>query len=119
MVKKVGLPLLALAALLMVVPAQKANAAVRFGVAVGGPVYAYPAYPGPYAYPYSEPYYNAYPSYVARAPGYVYGYGGRRGNEWREHREHEWREHEWREHERRERREWRGRGEREGRGDRR
>ena len=51
MLKKVGLPLLALAALLMVMPAQKANAAVRFGVAVGGPVYAYPAYPGPYAYP--------------------------------------------------------------------
>src|SRR5579864_8351583 len=56
MLKKIGLPFLALAALLMVVPAQKANAAVRFGVVVGGPVYAYPAYPGPYAYPYSSPY---------------------------------------------------------------
>ena len=115
MLKKVGFPLLALAALLMIVPAQKANAAVRFGVVVGGPVYAYPAYPGPYAYPYSEPYYNGYPQYVAPAPGYVYGYGGWRGHEWREHREHEWREHERREHE------WRGRGEHEGwgRGDRR
>jgi hypothetical protein len=80
MLKKIGLPFLAMAALLMVVPAQKANAAVRFGVVVGGPVYAYPAYPGPYAYPYSDPYYNPYPSYVAPAPGYVYGYGGWRGN---------------------------------------
>ena len=107
MLKKVGIPLLALASLLMVVPVQKANAAVRFGVVVGAPAYAYPAYPGPYAYP--PPYYNAYPSYVAPAPGYVYGYGGWRGNEWREHREHE----------RYERREWRGRGEHEGRGGRR
>jgi hypothetical protein len=107
MLKKIGLPFLALAALLMVVPAQKANAAVRFGVAVGGPVYAYPAYPGPYAYPYSDPYYNGYPSYVAPAPGYVYGYGAWRGHEWREHRERE----------RYERRDFRGgRGEHEGRG---
>src|SRR5579864_8351582 len=59
--------------------------------------------------------YNPYPSYVAPAPGYVYGNGGWRGHEWREHREHEWREHERREHE------FRGRGEHEGwgRGDRR
>ena len=107
MLKKIGLPLLALTGLLMVVPAQKADAAVRVGVAVGGPAYAYPAYPGPYAYPYSDPYYNPYPSYVAPAPGYVYGYGGWRGNDWREHREHE----------RYERRDFRGgRGEHEGRG---
>ena len=109
MLKKVGLPLLALAALLMAVPAQKANAAVRFGVTVGGPAYAYPAYPGPYAYPYSDPYYNPYPSYVVPAPGYVYGGG--------------WRDHEWREHrapEHYERRDFRGgRGEHEGRGGRR
>jgi hypothetical protein len=103
MLKKVGLPLLALAALLMVVPPQKANAAVRFGVVVGGPVYAYPAYPGPYAYPYSGPYYNAYPSYVAP------GYSGWRGDEWRDHRVPE----------RYERREWRGRDAHEGRGGRR
>src|SRR5579863_7074648 len=87
MLKKVGLPLLAMAALLTVVPAQKADAAVRFGVRVGGPVYAYPAYPGPYAYPYSDPNYNAYPpAYVAPAPAYVYGYGGWHGSDWREHR---------------------------------
>jgi hypothetical protein len=106
MLKKVGLPLLALAALMMVIPAQKANAAVRFGVTVGGPAYAYPAYPGPYAYPYPGPYFNAYPSYVAPAPGYVYGYGGWRAPEWRDHRVPE-------------RREWRGRNEHEGRGGRR
>jgi len=88
----------------MVVPAQKANAAVRFGVVVGGPVYTYPAYPGPYAYP--TPYYNAYPSYVAPAPGYVYGYGG-------------WRDRDWREHRAPERREWHERGGHEGRGGRR
>jgi hypothetical protein len=84
MLKKVGLPLLALAALLTVVPAQKANAGVRFGVTVGGPAYAYPAYPGPYAYPYSDPYYNAYPApYVAPAPAYAYGYSRWRGSEHR------------------------------------
>jgi hypothetical protein len=105
MLKKVGLPLLALAALLMLVPAQNANAAVRFGVAVGGPVYAYPAYPGPYAYPHSDRQYNAYPSYSYSAPSYAYGDRGQSGREWREDRERE--SHE--------RREWRGRGEHEDR----
>ena len=54
MLKKIGLPVLALAAGLMFVPHQ-AKAAVRFGVYVGAP--AYPVYP-----------------YVAPAPVYVAPY---------------------------------------------
>lgn len=107
MLKKIGIPLLALAALLILIPPPKASAGVRFGVIVGGPVYAYPAYPPPYVYSYPR-YYNVYPPYPAypyAAPTYVYpyGYGYWRGghyrHEYREHREHEWREHERREHE--------------------
>jgi uncharacterized membrane protein len=61
------IPALLLAATFMPTPAK---AAVRFGVGIGGPVYA-PAYP----YTYSVPYYGyyAYPTY----PGpYVYGTWG-------------------------------------------
>lgn len=42
MLKKIGLPLLAMAAMLIVMPAPQAKAGVRFGVAVGGPVYVAP-----------------------------------------------------------------------------
>ncbi|MGA3044539.1 MAG: hypothetical protein ABSF54_27515 [Bryobacteraceae bacterium] len=54
MLKKLGIPVLLLAAALTATPAK---AAVRFGVGIGGPVYA-PAYP--YAY---SPYYYGYYGY--------------------------------------------------------
>ena len=69
MLKKLGIPTLALAALLSVVPAK---AAVRFGVGIGGPIYA-PAYPY-----YSAPYYGypyGYYGYYGWGPR-VYGYWG-------------------------------------------
>jgi hypothetical protein len=89
MLKKISLPLLVLLGALLLIPTPKAAAAVRFGVYVGGPVYARPVYPRPYVYPY--PYaYAPYPAYGYAAPAYVYPYsywggywGGRRGNAWR------------------------------------
>jgi hypothetical protein len=59
MLRKLGIPALVLGALMTIVPA--ASAGVRFGVGIGGPVYA-PAYP---YYGYYGPYY-----------GYPYVYGG-------------------------------------------
>jgi hypothetical protein len=44
MLKKIGLPVIALLGMLAMAPHQ-ANAAVRIGVVVGTPAYAYPAYP--------------------------------------------------------------------------
>jgi hypothetical protein len=44
MLKKIGLPAIALLGMLAMAPHQ-ANAAVRFGVVVGRPAYAYPVYP--------------------------------------------------------------------------
>jgi hypothetical protein len=60
--KKIGIPVLALFALMVVVSPPQANAAVRFGVVIGGPVYRAPV-------PVSS-----YP-YVAPDYGYGYGYG--------------------------------------------
>jgi hypothetical protein len=62
MLKKLGIPTLVLAGLLMAVPA---HAAIRFGVGIGGPYYA-PAYPY-----YCNPYYGC-----ATYPAYPYVYGG-------------------------------------------
>jgi hypothetical protein len=62
---KLGIPIAALVAMLTLISPPTANAAVRFGVSVGGPVYTYPAYPY-YAYP-AYPYYYSYPRSV-----YVY-----------------------------------------------
>jgi hypothetical protein len=97
MLKRIGIPIFALVALLILFSTpQAANAAVRFGVYVGAPVYTYPAYPYAYAYPR---YYAPYPVYTYPAP--VYGYGYPYSNYFlRVHRRHEWREHEWREHHR-------------------
>ena len=84
MLKKISLPLLVLLGALLLIPTPKAAAAVRFGVFIGGPVYARPLYPRPYVYPYA---YAPYPAYGYAAPAYVYPYsywGGRRGHEWRE-----------------------------------
>ena len=44
MFKKIGLPAIALLGMLATAPHQ-ATAAVRFGVVVGRPAYAYPVYP--------------------------------------------------------------------------
>jgi len=45
MLKKIGLPVMALAAMLAVAPHQ-AKAAVRFGIVIGAPAYpVYPVYP--------------------------------------------------------------------------
>jgi hypothetical protein len=43
MLKKIGLPVIALLGMLAMAPHQ-ANAGVRFGVAIGAPAYPYPAY---------------------------------------------------------------------------
>lgn len=64
MLKKIGLPLMALAGILAVAPHQ-AEAAVRFGVYVGAPAYTVRA---PYV---RVPAYVA-PAYVAPAPVYVH-----------------------------------------------
>ena len=61
MLKKIGLPMMALFGLLAVAPLNQAKAAVRFGVYGGAPAYTYPVYP-------------PYP--VAPAPAYVYPYAG-------------------------------------------
>jgi hypothetical protein len=48
MLKKIGLPVIALLGMLAMAPHQ-ANAAVRIGVVVGAPAYTYPAYPACHA----------------------------------------------------------------------
>ena len=104
MLKRIGIPVLALCAMAVLISPPRASAAVRFGVFIGGPVYAYPAYPPPPPPPpvYYNPY-PAYPVYPYAAPAYVYHYGyrpyWRGGFEYRGHRgyrRHEWREREYR-----------------------
>ena len=53
MLRRIGLPLLALAAMLMFLAPTHADARVGFGVFVGP---SYPAYPYAYGYPYAYPY---------------------------------------------------------------
>ena len=77
MLKKIGLPIIALAGVMAFGAPRAAQARVHFGVAIGGPVYTAPVapYPYPYAYgpaPYVDPYYA--PTYVAPAP-YVPSFG--------------------------------------------
>ncbi len=81
MLKKIGFPLVALFALLLVVSPAPATAGVHFGVAIGGPAYvapvpAYPAYgyAGGYGYPYAG--YGYGYNYGYAAPAYAYPYGG-------------------------------------------
>src|SRR5689334_7016181 len=77
MLKKLALPVVALAAMLTMASAP-AKAAVHFGISVGAPVYTYPApvYPAPYAAPYVDPYVDPYAVapdyYYAPAPVYTY-----------------------------------------------
>jgi hypothetical protein len=75
MFKKIGLATVALAGLMAFAAPRKADAAVRFGIGFGAPVYAYPVAP---AYPY--PYYG-YPAYAY--PGYAVGFGW--GSHWGGH----------------------------------
>jgi hypothetical protein len=102
MLKKIGVPLLALLGVLAMAP-HKAKAAVGFGVSVGTPPYTYPAYP---AYPNYPPYpdyqgYAAYPPnyyaapYAYIGPNYVPygGWGWYEDHDRWEHRGHEFREH--------------------------
>ena len=103
MLKKLGLPLLFVPAMLMVVGTAPASAGVHIGVYLGGPSYVAPP---PVYY---EPDYGP-PRYYAPAPVYGYGYvrprfydrrdedyGRRREYREREGRERDYREHEWRE----------------------
>lgn len=69
MLKKIGLPMLAVAGILAFATPQKADARVRFGIGIGGPVYTAPVPVAPYAYPYAAPDYYATPTYP-----YDYGY---------------------------------------------
>jgi len=74
MLKRLSIPVIALALLLMLCPVQ-ANARVHWGVYVGP---TYPAYPyvAPYPYyPYSNYYVAPYQAYPY-APAYAYPYGG-------------------------------------------
>ena len=91
MLKKLALPVVALAVFLILASAP-AKAAVRFGITVGPPVYTYPAYPyyqDPYAYSYAYPYNYNY--YYAPVPTYVYPYRHtyRNYDRFREHQRHE------------------------------
>jgi hypothetical protein len=99
MLKRIGIPVIALAAMLTLFSPHQASAAVRFGVYVGAPLYrAYPPYP-PYAYPYPVPDYYGYPSaYAYPTPYYTYSrpYVYRTWR-WRNHERREWLEHRGRE----------------------
>lgn len=91
MLKKLGIPFLALLGMLAFATPKPADAKVHFGVAIGAPpVYPYYGYCSPYD-PYCSPYAYSYPY------GYNYGYSqpylyggwgwGHRGHEWHEHHE--------------------------------
>ena len=68
MLKRIGLPMMALFGVLALAPLNQAKAAVRFGVYVGAPVYNCPLPP--------PPVYYGVPAPVVPAPAYVYGYTG-------------------------------------------
>jgi hypothetical protein len=114
--KRLGLPAMLLAGLLVVLAPAPASAKVHIGVTLGAPVYSYPAYSNAYAYPYSSPtpdyyYGNPYPAYRYTAPAYVapyatFGWSSRDHDRDRherreqEHRRHEYWERESHEHRR-------------------
>jgi hypothetical protein len=94
MFKKIGLGTMGLAAALALAAPNKARAEVRFGVTIGGPVYAAPV--APYAYGYANPYYYGNPTY-----GGYYGYAAPYREDRRDGDRHEWNErdrHDQREH---------------------
>ena len=95
MLKKIGLPMITLAAVLAFATPRQADARIRFGIGIGGPVYTapvpvnpygytypYPAYgsgyyaPPAYSYPYTPPVYVD--PYVAPYGGFSFGFGGHR-----------------------------------------
>ncbi len=81
MLKKIGLPMIALAGILAFGAPRAAEARVHFRVAIGGPVYTapYPYYgyaPAPYVDPYYAPTYVAPAPYVAPYLGFGVGIGG-------------------------------------------
>ena len=95
--KKIGIPIFAVLALIVLLVPAHAKAGVRFGVTVGPPVYAYPpayAYPYPYPYAYGYPYPSSYYYYSApyRYPRYYSGFYWRGGRERFEHERREFRE---------------------------
>lgn len=74
MLKKLGIPVLALAGMLAFATPKPAEAKVHFGVTIGAPPvypYAYCSPYGPYCTSYAYPYGGAYPYY-----SYPYIYGG-------------------------------------------
>lgn len=79
MLKKIGIPILTLAAMFLLVPAPQAQAGVRIGVAIGGPAVVVPAAPVYVAPPpvYPAPLYPAYPypAPVYVAPSVTFGWG--------------------------------------------
>lgn len=91
MLKKLGFPMIALAAVMAFGAPRAADARVRIGVSIGAPAYVAPApvipyaYPNAYANPYVDPYAYAPPVYAAPAPAYVEPFvtfgGGWRGND--------------------------------------
>jgi uncharacterized membrane protein YgcG len=70
--KNIGMPVLALMAILVCISPRPADAAVRFGVYLGGPVY--PTYPYAYPYSYYDPYYQPYAYPYSYGYAYPYGY---------------------------------------------
>lgn len=95
MLNRLGIPLLALAAMLFFIPAPQAKAGVHFGVFFGAPVapvYVVPA-PAYTPYPYVAPYYGPYPAYTYPAPYYYWGWGGR--EHWHHHEREYYRGHGW------------------------
>lgn len=97
MLKKLGIPIFALAAMLFAFAPSPAKAGVHFGISVGPPVYTAP-YPYSYntypTYPYGY-YGNAYPYGYSYAPYY---YGGSGWGHWHGHDRDDWGHgwgHEW------------------------
>ena len=73
MIAKLGIPILALAAMLGLATPKPAEARVGFGLYFGQPGYYSPYY-APYYNPYYNPYYF-YPGYRFYNPGFFYGPG--------------------------------------------
>ena len=72
LLRKLGIPVVALAGMLALFNPTSADARVRFGVAIGAPPYPVAAYP----YPYYDPYYGYPYGYVAPSWGYGWHYDG-------------------------------------------
>jgi len=92
MLKKSFLAMFGLLAVLAFATPQKANAQVAIGVTIGGPVYARPVYPYPYAYVAPRPAYvyrpYVYPRPIFYRRDYRRPYWRHEGYERYEYREH-------------------------------